>query len=451
MNSTTHPFTSRPHRTLLGLSIPVLLSLTAEPITALVDTAFISSLGVVPLAALGVGTTALSSLFWMFNFLGIGIQTEVAQIYGKGERERAGKILSLALILAAGFGILLILVFGPTANWLAGLLGASGSVQVNAVQYMQIRLFGAPAVLLTLVIFGAFRGLQDMRTPLWIALGVNILNLVLDWLLIFGRGPIPAMGVGGSALASTVSQWLGALAGIILVAKKLRLSRAFILRDAVKLLQVGGDLFIRTGMVNLFLAYTTRAANGISPDAGAAHQVIRQAWVFTALALDAYASTVQSLVGYFIGQNSILWAKQVVRVAMGWNLGTGFLLGGLMWWGRGSVIQFLVPTASISIFLTAWAVSSVSQPLNSLAFLTDGVHWGTGDYRYLRNAMIIASAIGIGGLWLVESKGNGSLSWVWVMIGVWITLRAAFGLLRIWPGIGKSVFQGKNIKNGSVI
>ncbi len=443
MNSSTHPFTTRPHRTLLGLSIPVLLSLTAEPITALVDTAFISSLGVVPLAALGVGTTALSSLFWMFNFLGIGIQTEIAQIHGKGEREGAGKILSLALLLAAGFGILLILVFGPAANWLAGLLGASGSVQVNAVQYMQIRLFGAPAVLLTLVVFGAFRGLQDMRTPLWIALGVNILNLALDWLLIFGRGPIPAMGVGGSALASTVSQWLGALAGIVLVAKKIRLSRAFVLRDAVKLLQVGGDLFIRTGMLNLFLAYTTRAANGISPDAGAAHQVIRQVWVFTALALDAYASTVQSLVGYFIGQNSIFWAKQVVQVAMSWSIGTGFLLGGLMWLGRGTVIQFLVPAASVSIFLTAWAISSVSQPLNSLAFLTDGVHWGTGDYRYLRNAMIIASAIGIGGLWLVESKGNGSLSWVWVMIGVWISLRAAFGLLRIWPGIGKSVFQGK--------
>ncbi len=445
MNSTPHPFISRPHRTLLGLSIPVLLSLTVEPITALVDTAFISSLGVVPLAALGVGTTALSSLFWMFNFLGIGIQTEVAQTYGKGEREGAGKILSLALILAAGFGILLILVFGPSANWLASLLGASGSVQVNAVQYMQIRLIGAPAVLLTLVIIGAFCGLQDMQTPMWIALGVNILNLVLDWLLIFGRGPIPAMGVGGSALASSVSQWLGALAGIILVAKKLSLSRAFVLRDAVKLLQVGGDLFIRTGILNLFLAYTTRVANGISPDAGAAHQVIRQVWVFTALALDAYASTVQSLVGYFIGQNSISTAKQVVRVAMSWNLGTGFLLGGLMWWGRELVIQLLVPTASTSIFLTAWAISSISQPLNSLAFLTDGVPWGPGDYRSLRDAMINASARGIGGLWLMESKGNGTLFWIWVMIGVWITLRATFGLLRIWPGIGKSVFQDKKL------
>ncbi|MCJ7716370.1 MAG: MATE family efflux transporter [Anaerolineales bacterium] len=436
-----HSFTSRPHRTLLGLSIPVLLSLTAEPITGLIDTAFISSLGVVPLAALGVGTTALSSLFWMFNFLGIGTQTEVAQIYGKGEKERAGKILSLALILAAGFGVLLILLFGPTANWLASLLGAAGEVQANAVVYMQIRLFGAPAVLITLVIFGALRGLQDMRTPLWIALGVNVLNIILDWLFIFGNGPFPAMNVGGSALASSISQWLGSLVGIFLVSRKLNLTLSFIFRDAIKLLQVGGDLFIRTGVLNLFLAYTTRVANGIGPDAGAAHQVIRQVWVFTALALDAYASTVQSLVGFFIGQNSISWVKKVVKVGNTWSIGTGVVLGCLMWWGQDLVIGLLVPAASISVFLPAWMVSSLSQPINSLAFFTDGVHWGTGDYRYLRNAMLITSAIGLGGLWLLEKGGYGTLTWVWVMFGIWISLRAAFGLIRIWPGIGNSVFK----------
>ncbi|RLD96681.1 MAG: MATE family efflux transporter, partial [Bacteroidetes bacterium] len=209
METAPHPFIKRPHRTLIGLSLPVLLSLTAEPITALVDTAFISSLGVVPLAALGVGTTALSSLFWMFNFLGIGAQTEIAQAYGKGDQIKVKKTLSLALLLAAGFGLLLILMLGPSASWLAGLLGASGAVKTNAVSYMQIRLFGAPAVLLTLVSFGALRGLQDMKTPLWIALGVNVLNILLDWVMIFGRGPFPILGVAGSALASTISQWLG--------------------------------------------------------------------------------------------------------------------------------------------------------------------------------------------------------------------------------------------------
>jgi len=232
MNSSSHPFTSHPHRTLIGLSIPVLISLTAEPITALVDTAFISSLGVIPLAALGVGTTALSSLFWMFNFLGVSTQTEIAQAFGKGEPQGAGKTFSLATLLAAVFGLLLILAFYPAANWLAGILGASGDVQSNAVSYMQIRLFGAPAVLLTLVAFGALRGQQDMRTPLWIALGVNGLNILLDWAFIFGNGPFPVMGVAGSALASTISQWLGALVVIYLTTRKIGFSLKIEIHEA---------------------------------------------------------------------------------------------------------------------------------------------------------------------------------------------------------------------------
>lgn len=439
--SSEHPFLSRPHRTLIGLSIPVLLSLSAEPLTALIDTAFISSLGVIPLAALGVGTTALSSMFWMFNFLGVGTQTEVAQRFGKGENEGTARILSLALLLSAAFGILLILTIGPASSWLASLLGASGAVQDNAVRYMRIRLFGAPAVLLILVIFGALRGLQDMRSPLWIALGVNLLNILLDWLLIFGKGPIPAMGVGGSALASTISQWLGALTGLIMISQKIGLSGKLKLHEASRILQVGRDMFIRTGLLNVFLAYTTRVANNLGADAGAAHQVIRQVWVFTALVLDAYASTVQSLVGFFIGRGSISWAKKVVWVANIWSIGTGIVLGALMWLGRYVVIQLLVPAASVAVFLAAWGISSLSQPVNSIAFLTDGALWGTGDFPYLRNAMIAASVCGICGLWMVENGGNPTLVWVWGVTGFWNALRALFGWIRIWPGVGKSPFR----------
>jgi len=441
METIPHPFIERPHRTLIGLSLPVLLSLTAEPITALVDTAFISSLGVVPLAALGVGTTALSSLFWMFNFLGVGAQTEIAQAFGKGDLEKVKKTLSLSLLLAAGFGLLLILMIGPSAPWLAELLGASGDVKSNAVSYMQIRLFGAPAVLLTLVSFGALRGRQDMKTPLWIALGVNLLNLLLDWLMIFGRGPFPALGVAGSALASTISQWLGALASILLVNNKLGLTREIVFKDARALLSIGGDMFVRTGILNLFLAYTTRVANQLGADAGAAHQVIRQMWVFTALVLDAFAATVQSLVGFFIGQDSLTHVKRVVRVGLWWSLGTGVLLAVLMWVGRNLVIDLLVPSTAVGVFISAWGISSLSQPINSLAFLTDGVHWGTGDFRYLRNAMLLASLAGIISIWILEQSSSSSLVWVWILIGGWNILRGLFGILRIWPGIGQSIFK----------
>jgi len=441
MNSQPHPFTIRPHRTLLTLSLPVLLSLTAEPVTALVDTAFVASLGSVALAALGVGTTALSSLFWVFNFLCIGAQTEVAQADGQGRPELTGRIASLALGLAIGFGLLLIALILPSSNWLAGLLGASGPVQEKAVSYMHIRLYGAPAVLMMLSTFGVLRGLQDMRTPLLIAVGVNALNVLLDWSLIFGNGPFPAMGVAGSALASTISQWLGALVGVAIVATKAGLSFSFRFRDVTNLLRVGGDLFVRTGLLLFFLAYTTRAATRLGADAGAAHQVIRQVYSFTSLALDAYAATVQSLVGYFVGRNAMDWVKRVVRVGAGWSLWTGVVLGVLMWLGRGVVADFLVPATAVGIFLPAWAASAISQPVSSLAFLTDGVHWGTGDYRFLRNAMVVAALVGFGGIYLVGLFEIDALYWVWIVVGIWVTVRAAFGILRIWPGIGNSIFR----------
>jgi MATE family multidrug resistance protein len=358
----------------------------------------------------------------------------------------AKKTFSLALLLAGGFGVLLILILYPGANWLASLLGAAGEVKANATTYMQIRLFGAPAVLIILVAFGALRGQQDMQTPLWIAIGLNALNLLLDWILIFGRGPIPAFGVAGSALASTISQWLGALVSIILTAKKVGFSPAVELKTANQLLRVGGDLFIRTGVLNLFLAYTTRVANGLGADSGAAHQVIRQMWVFTALALDAFAATVQSLVGFFIGQDSILNAKKVARIALGWSTGTGIILGVVMWLARNQVIAWLVPPSAIILFLPAWGISAISQPLNSLAFLTDGVHWGTGDYSYLRNAMLISSLIGIIGIWILERNPASSLTWIWILIGFWILLRGSFGLIRIWPGVGSSIFSSKRSK-----
>ena len=87
--SSTHPFSRHPHRTLIGLSLPVLLSLVAEPLTGLIDTAFIKQEGVAAVAALGVGTTALSSVFWVFSFLGVGTQTQIAQLSG---RARPGRI-----------------------------------------------------------------------------------------------------------------------------------------------------------------------------------------------------------------------------------------------------------------------------------------------------------------------------------------------------------------------
>ena len=438
-----HPFSRSPHSTLLTLSIPVLFSLIAEPLTGLVDTAFIARLGAVPLAALGVGTMVLSSLFWVFNFLGIGTQTEVAQATGRQDHAYATQINGLAVALSGLAGIIILIVGMPFTETIASILGATGAIHDYAVEYIHIRWFGAPAVLMTMTAFGTLRGLQDMRIPLWIALSVNGLNVILDAVLIFGIGPFPALGITGAALASVISQWIGAVWTVIAVYHRLGIPDRLPIRKIRVLLKIGGDLFIRTGMLNLFLLLTTRAATRIGADSGAAHQAIRQVWMFATLVLDAYAITGQSLVAYFIGPGRFIEAKRVAFVVCAWGFCTGILLSVSMWLGQDIVAGILVPTTAVHLFSSAWIIVALVQPVNALAFATDGIHWGTGDFRYLRNVVTIATLTGVLGVYLIDEQHPDALTHVWLVSTVWISIRAFFGVTRIWPGIGTSPLAPK--------
>ncbi len=433
-----HPFIRSPNATLLTLSLPVLLSLIAEPVTGLVDTAFVARLGSHSLAALGVGTSVLSSVFWIFNFLGIGAQTEVAQSTGQQNTARASQLVGLALLLAISFGLLLLAAGVLLAPQTANLMGADAEVQIQAVTYIRWRLTGAPAVLVTLAAFGALRGLQDMRTPLKVAILVNGLNIVLDAALIFGLGPFPALGITGAAIASSISQWVGAFWSLVSVKNRLGFPHKLYLRDFRKLMQIGGDLFSRTGLLTIFVLLATRAATRIGPDAGAAHQAIRQFWVFAALLMDAFAVSGQSLVAFFMGSGWKAQARRVAFFVCAWCFGAGIGLTVFMLVCSQLVATLLVPPTAVNVFFSAWVLAAVAQPLNALSFGTDGIHWGTGDYRFLRNAMLLATTLGTAAIFLINESRPDALNWVWVITGGWICMRATLGIIRIWPGIGKS-------------
>lgn len=438
-----HAFLTRPHRTLLALSFPVLISLIAEPLTGLADTAFVARLGPAPLAALGVGTVVLSSIFWVFNFLGIGTATEVARATGAGEREVAREVGGLAMALGCGLGAALLVVGWLAAVPLASVMGAEGAVQEGAVLYLRIRLAGMPAVLVMSGAFGALRGLQDMKTPLKVAVTINALNIVLDAVLIHGAGPVPAFGIAGAAWATAGSHWIGALWAFGAVRSRLGLPRALHMRDVRLFMVVGRDLVVRTGLLTLFLLLTTRAATRIGAEAGAAHQAIRQVWVFTALVLDAFAAAAQSLVGYFRGAGMIPGARRVAAVACGWSLGTGGALAALMMLTVDPVSMLLVPAAARHLFAPAWTAAALMQPINALSFATDGIHWGASDYRFLRNAMVLATATGAAGILLLDESRQGALTLVWVITAIWIAVRAVLGVARIWPGLGAGPLRGE--------
>jgi MATE family multidrug resistance protein len=426
----------RPHRTLIGLAIPVFVSLVAEPVTGLVDTAYIARLGTEPMAALGAATVVLSGIFWIFNFLGIGTQTEVARAHGAGDPERAKEACGQALTLAFALGALLAVATWPWIEGIATAMATRGETHDGTVAYLRIRMLGAPAVLATLASAGAMRGLQDMRTPLWIALATNAINLVLDPILIFGFGPAPELGLSGAAIASTVAQWIGAAIAVVVVRRRVGFARPFHLRGILSILSIGSDLAIRTGSLMLFLVLATRTATDIGDEAGAAHQAVRQVWMLTALILDAYAAAVQSLVGYFLGALDPAAARRAAAVAMRWGIATGGGIAIAMLASEPLFAALLVPAEARPLFGAAWFAAAVAQPVNAVSFVTDGVHWATRDYRYLRNVMLLATGTGTAVLFTIDTTGANALTRVWWATALWIVLRGSFGLARVWPGIG---------------
>jgi len=397
------------------------------------------------LAALGVGTMLLSGIFWVFNFLGVGTQTEVAQALGRQEQERAAEITYLAILVGLALGILLIVVFWWFISPAVSYMGAIDEVHEMSMRYVSIRLFGAPAVLITIAAFGVLRGFQEMQIPLWIAVIVNLLNILLDAILIFGVGPIPAFGISGAAYATTFSQWLGATAALILLYRRLPFPKRLLVSDIRRLIQIGGDMFVRTGLLLFYLLMATRTATRIGPESGAAHQAIRQFWIFTALFLDAYSVSAQSLIAYFMGMKDTLMSRQVARIVCLWSVITGGLLAVIMLAGQKLFIQLLVPSEAVSVFIVPWVITALFQPLNAIAFATDGIHWGTGDFGYLRNGMIAATSTGLLGIFLLEHYQIESLKLLWVVTVIWVLVRAGAGLIRVWPGIGKAPLSSDNV------
>ncbi len=438
----THDFFRRPHRTFLRLALPVLLSLIAEPLTGIADTAFVARLGSVPLAALGVAVTLLSSLFWIFNFLGIGTQTAVAQAFGRGNQIAAREAATSAVVAALVLGVVMGLAAWPWLDSLAAFMGAEGEMAHAAVAYLGIRFVSAPAILVMMASFGALRGLQDMRTPFWIAATLNALNIGLDAVLIFGLGPIPAYGLVGAAWATVVSQWFGATWAILAARSALGGAAPVRVRNVTRLFVVGRDLVARTGLLLLFLLLATRAATQIGPHEGAAQQAVRQVWMLAAFLLDAFAASAQSLVGFFVGSGAKAVARRVARVACVWGLGAGTLVSIGLVFAEAGIAWLLVPVEAQGAFAAVWLIAILAQPLNALAFVTDGIHWGTGDYRYLRNVMVLASLAGALGLSLLDLRTPAAFVWIWVVTDAWVAVRALFGVLRLWPAIGRAPLGG---------
>ncbi len=416
-----------PLRQVLGLAVPALGVLAAEPLYLLVDTAVVGHLGAVPLGALSVGAIVLAQVTTQLTFLSYGTTARTARLHGAGRRAEAVAEGVQATWLAIAVGLLLVGVGQLLARPVAELLAGEGEVADAAVGWLRTALLGTPFILVTMAGNGWMRGVQDARRPLRYVLAGNAISAVLCPVLVYGLG----WGLEGSAVANVAAQVISAS----LFLRALWVERVPLRPQPARMraqLALGRDLVLRSlAFQACFVSATTVAARESTAAVGA-HQIVLQLWSFLALVLDSLAIAAQSLVGAALGAGAARRARglawQVTRYGLVFGTGLGALFAAL----SGVLPRvFTSDAAVLGEVPHAWWFFVALQPVAGVVFALDGVLLGAGDAAYLRTATIVAAATGfLPFVWL-------SFAFGWGLAGIWTGL-TLFMLVRLATVLGRA-------------
>ena len=407
-------------RAIARLAIPALGALAAEPLVALVDTAFVGRLGEVPLAAMGVVTGILSLAFFVFIALAYAGTPLIARAIGIGDRDRAAQLAGQSLFVAAVLGAAGLVLVEGAAPQLVGLMGAGPDVAPHAVSYLRIRGLGLPALLMITVGHSVYRGVGDTRTPMFISIGLSLVNLVLDPVFIFGFG----WGLAGAGFASVIAQTLGggAFSYFFLTGQTGLVLRWIRPRwkDLRELIGAGTALFVRTSAIVAALTVAVAVAARLGDTEVAAHQVAAQVYIFLSLVVDAVAIAAQNLVAGHLTTDRAAACRFSQRMLL-WGLCWGVLLAAVFWLMRHDLPGwFTTDPAVAALVITLMPIVALSQPLNGLVFVLDGIMIGATEFTYMAKAMVFAATVGCS-LMLMA----GSISAVWWALVAMNVLRLA--------------------------
>ncbi|MFC6154887.1 MATE family efflux transporter [Nocardioides yefusunii] len=439
-------------REIVRLAVPAFFALVAEPLFLLADTAVVGHLGTAQLAGVGIAAVVMQTVVGLCVFLAYGTTAGVSRSLGAGDTRRAISLGVDGIWLAIGIGVAATLALLAVLDPLIAAFDVSAGVAGSAHDYLTVAVLGITPLLVMLAATGVLRGLQDTRTPLWVAVGGNLVNVVLNLLLVYGIGPFPEMGVAGSALGSVIAQLLSALALVAVVVLAARRHQSSLRPDLPGIrsaARASVPLVVRTlALRAALLVGTWSVAASSSPDGAeiAAHQVAFTVWTFLVFALDAIAIAAQALTGRALGEGDRARAELLTRRMIAWGLWSGVAAGvvlaalapflGALFTGDDAVRDLLLP-----ILL----VAAVGQPVAGVVFVLDGVLIGAGDGRWLARAGVgtlvaYAPFVLLAGALL---DGTAALVTVWVLFAsLFMGVRCAFLLHRVrgggWMVLGAS-------------
>ncbi|GAV76886.1 MatE domain-containing protein [Cephalotus follicularis] len=435
---------------IFSIALPAALALAADPITSLVDTAFVGHIGSIELAAVGVSISVFNLVSKLFNVPLLNVTTsfvaeERSLINGEvmGHGKKALPSVSTALALATGIGIAEAVALTIGSGFLMNIMGipADSPMRIPAEHFLTLRAFGAPPIVIALAAQGAFRGSMDMKTPLYAIGAGNLLNAILDPILIFFFD----LGIGGAAIATVISEYLIAFILLWELNGKVSMIAPNVNgKKFARYLKSGGLLIGRTiaVLVTMTLATSMAAREGPIPMAG--HQICIQVWLAVSLLADALALAGQALLATGYSQGNYEQAREVICRVLQIGFVTGITLEVILFLGFGAFTNLF--STDSEVLKIAWSgilFVAGSQPMNVLAFVLDGLYYGVSDFGYAAYSMVLVGLISSAFL-LVAAPVFG-LAGVWTGLFLFMTLRVIAGFWRlgtksgpwkmIWPKV----------------
>lgn len=419
------------HGQVLNLAVPAFLSLVAEPLFLMVDSAVIGHVGTVELAGLGIASTVLATVTGLFIFLAYATTATSARRMGAGDRDGAAQAGVDGVWLSVLLGVavsLALTVFAPTVVSWFGTASSAGP----AVTYLRIAGCGVPAMLVTMAVTGVLRGFQDTRTPLVVTVIAFSVNLLLNLWFVLGLG----WGIAGSASGTLICQIGMGLALVIVFVVRSRGTGVSLRFQPVGVLASmldGVPLLIRTMALRASLLLTTWVAAGLGVVALASFQVTMTVWNFLTMALDALGIAGQALTGTSLGAGDKERTKKITRLLVRWGAWVGVGLGALLLIVHRLLPMAFSPDADVRAAVAAGLiVIALSQPWSGVVFLLDGVLIGAGDGRWLAWAqvvMLVAYLPMIFAVRFLAPTGTSAVVWLWIAFAGFMLVR---GLLLVY-------------------
>lgn len=395
------------NRRILGLALPNIVTNITVPLLGMVDMAIVGHLSATHIGAITIGTSIFNLIYWNFGFLRMGTSGFTAQAYGAGRMDEAVKTLIRACAIALGIALTLIALQWPISLAVPVIFEGSDEVMQLALTYFFVRIWAAPATLGLYAVKGWFIGMQDSRTPMWIAIFLNCVNIAASLLFVI----VLHWDIAGVALGTVLANYAGLALGIVFLRKRLKqlnttpsplstdhsslstIKEALRWADMRRFFKVNGDIFLRTVCLSAVFTFITAASGRISDEVLAVDALLLQFFTLFSYIMDGFAYAGEALVGRYIGARQGRNLRLAVRLLLLWGLALTALF---------TVLYALFSVQFLHIFTDAEDIIEAAGDYMGwvlaipvcgfAAFLFDGIFVGATASRTMRNAMFVATA-----------------------------------------------------------